>query len=152
MGAVERRWEQREVTTKVLIWGIDPTPFIWYIIDKGREENKMELLQKDLKLKVNQNKFGLVLEQKQSRQLKKEITEKVMELIVKNFDGVETIQTTEGIILTIPNDEEGCIPVLMDFKMKPLDIDFDGMHTEWETKQKEKEEKQKEKEKKKKEG
>lgn len=102
------------------------------------------LLPTNLVIASHENKFGLVIEQKQARQLKTSVTEQVAALIAETFD-VETVQTAEGLYILIPNDEEGAIPVCLDIKVKPLDTDVEVLHTEYIQKQEDKAQKAKEK-------
>lgn len=102
-----------------------------------------ELVARNLVVESHSNKFGLVISQNQSRELKSQILSKVTEKLSENFD-VEFVRTAEGYFMLIPNDNEGVIPVLLDVKMKPLDTDVDTMAEEYKQKQAEKEAKKKE--------
>ena len=102
------------------------------------------MLNKSLIVNAKENKFGMVIEQKQSRALKAELTSKVAALIAATYD-VETVQTSDGLYILIPNDEEGVIPIMMDIKMKPLDTDIETLREEYIQKQQEKAAKEAEK-------
>ena len=91
-------------------------------------------------IKDEVDEFGTTIEQKQSRALKAELMGKVSALIKETYD-VDTAQTSDGLYLLIPNDEEGSIPVLLDIKMKPLDTDIETLTAEYQKKQEEKAEK-----------
>ena len=105
---------------------------------------KSTMLEKSLVITAKENKFGMVIEQKQSRALKSELTAKVAALLTDTYE-VETVQTTEGLYVLIPNDEEGYIPVMLDIKMKPLDVDIETLRDEYTAKQEEKARKEAEK-------
>ena len=102
-----------------------------------------ELVARNLVVESHSNKFGLVISQNQSRELKAQILSKITEKLSENFD-VEFVRTAEGYFMLIPNDNEGVIPVLLDVKMKPLDTDVDTLAEEYKQKQAEKEAKKKE--------
>ena len=102
------------------------------------------LLPLDLKVSSHANKFGLVLEQKQSRQLKTDITNSVIETLKSVYD-ITTTQTLEGVYIIIPNDEEGSIIAMLDIKMKPLDTDLAALEQEYLDKVAERQEKAKKK-------
>lgn len=103
-----------------------------------------DLLNRELIINAKENRYGMVIEQKQSRALKAELLGKVLDLITNEYD-VEVRTTAEGTFLMIPNNEEGVIPVILDIKMKPLDIDVDTLEDEYNQKQKAKAEKQEKK-------
>lgn len=108
---------------------------------KGRKIMELKhLLSPELVVTTHENKFGTTIEQKQSRALKSELMGKVSALIKETYD-VDTAQTSDGLYLLIPNDEEGFIPVLLDIKMKPLDTDIETLTAEYQKKQEEKAEK-----------
>ena len=106
-----------------------------------------ELLERNRVINAKQNKFGLVIEQKQSRELKATITNRIIDCLKENFD-IDTRMTSAGMFIEIPNENEGSIPVLLDIVMKPLDTDLETLEEEYKQKLKEKEEKEKEKQKK----
>lgn len=110
---------------------------------KGRKIMELKhLLSPELVVTTHENKFGTTIEQKQSRALKAELMGKVSALIKETYD-VDTAQTSDGLYLLIPNDEEGFIPVLLDIKMKPLDTDIETLTAEYQKKQEKKAAKEK---------
>lgn len=104
-----------------------------------------DLLNRELIINAKENRYGMVIEQKQSRALKAELLNKVIDLITNEYD-IEVRATSEGTFLMIPNNEEGVIPVILDIKMKPLDTDVDTLEDEYKQKQEAKAQKQKKKE------
>lgn len=61
--------------------------------------------------------------------------------------GIESYVTQQGIVIVIPNDMEGAIPVELNIITKPLDLDYHILHEEWQDKLKARAEKKKAKEK-----
>ena len=66
------------------------------------------LLPLDLKVSSHANKFGLVLEQKQSRQLKADITNSVIETLKNEYD-ITTTQTLEGVYIMMKAQSSPCL-------------------------------------------
>ena len=109
---------------------------------------KQNLIEKTLTLNTIQNKKGdCVLEQKQSRQLKKQITDNIITTLLEKYD-IDRLDTLDGTYLIIPNEEEGFVPVLLEVVMKPLDIDTETLKNEYQSKMEENKRKEEEKKKK----
>lgn len=96
-----------------------------------------ELIAKNLEIKSHENRYGLTIEQKQSRELKAKITQDITETLLLTYD-IDIAITCEGAYLLIPNENEGVIPVVLDIKMKPLDTDIDTLVEEFKAKVEEK--------------
>ncbi len=96
-----------------------------------------ELIAKNLEIKSHENRYGLTIEQKQSRELKALVTKDIVETLTATYD-IDIAMTCEGVYLLIPNENEGIIPVVLDIKMKPLDTDIDTLTEEFQKKIEEK--------------
>lgn len=98
----------------------------------------LELLPKNLQLKTLTNAKGnLVIQQTQSRELKKTIISTLLDLLTTSYD-VETGLTGDGIAIAIPNEEDGSVYLTLDIKVKPLDYDMDTEILDYKQKQEEK--------------
>ena len=93
----------------------------------------MELLPYNLKVGTKTNKFGLVIEQNDARGVKAQLMGRIMTFLEENFD-MDLTETTEGLYLSIPNEDEGCIIACLDIKIKPLDTDIEILADEYQAK------------------
>lgn len=94
---------------------------------------RTELLPYGLKVATKTNKFGLVIEQSDARKVKTQLMEAVGKTLQEVYD-LDLIETAEGLYLSIPNEEEGCIIGCLDIKIKPLDTDLDTLADEYQAK------------------
>lgn len=107
----------------------------------------MELFDSNYTFKQTKKKNGeIAIQQTESRNLKNTILSQLNELIADTYE-IDVIRTAEGLILLLPNDELGTIPVALDVKIKSLDFDYLASQEQYDGKIKAKEEKQKAKQK-----
>ena len=107
----------------------------------------MELFNSKYVFKQTKKKSGeIAIQQTESRALKSEILQALNNLIINTYN-IEVIRTGEGLIILLPNDELGAIPIALDVKVKSLDFDYLASQAQYEEKLQVKEEKQKAKQK-----
>ena len=96
------------------------------------------------KTKFKVNEKGNIA-QLQARELKYQLQHETQKIVEEHFN-IETLETSDGIVLLLPNEEEGIIPCTLTIKVKNLDYDYETARKEFIEKQEEKEKKKKEKE------
>ncbi len=107
----------------------------------------MELFDSKHIFKQTKKKNGEVaIQQTESRALKSEILQRLSNLITEAYD-IEILRTDEGLIILLPNDELGAIPIALDVKIKSLDFDYLASQAQYQEKLQEKQEKEKAKQK-----
>lgn len=107
----------------------------------------MELFNSKHVFKQTKKKNGeIAIQQTESRTLKGEILQQLNALIASTYD-IEVIRTGEGLIILLPNDELGAIPIALDVKIKSLDFDYLASQAQYQEKLQAKEEKEKAKQK-----
>lgn len=107
----------------------------------------MELFNSKHVFKQTKKKNGeIAIQQTESRTLKSEILQELNSLIANTYD-IEVIRTGEGLIILLPNEELGAIPVALDVTIKSLDFDYLASQAQYQEKLQAKEEKQKAKQK-----
>lgn len=101
----------------------------------------VDLLQKDLEIKTIKKSNGdLAIQQTQSRELRATIIENIKQALLETFD-IDATMGSDGLVIIVPNDNEGYIPVVLDIKMKSLDYDYETATKDYNDKLKAKEEK-----------
>lgn len=107
----------------------------------------MELFDSKYVFKQTTRKNGEVaIQQTESRNLKNEILQRLNNLITESYN-IEILRTDEGLIILLPNDELGAIPIALDVKIKSLDFDYLASQAQYQEKLQEKQEKEKAKQK-----
>lgn len=95
---------------------------------------KTFLLQPNLEVSTTVRKTGeTMVQQTQSRLLKQEVMKKIKGILEENFD-MDMVETGEGIIMLVANDELGCIPLALDVKVKSLDYDYEAAEAQYQEK------------------
>lgn len=102
----------------------------------------MEFVNTKTIFKTTTRKSGeLALQQTEARTLKLQALAQVQELLSQAYD-LEIIQTGDGLIMLVPNEELGVIPMALDIKVKSLDYDYETAQQEYQQKQQAKQKKQ----------
>ena len=87
---------------------------------------------KDALNKVRETVFPVTvrgrIQQKEQIILKNDLTTALMQDL--EAAGIEVYSVQKGFVILLPNDEEGVIPVELTIVTKPLDDDYDALHTE----------------------
>lgn len=101
----------------------------------------MELIKHDLEIKtITKTNGDLAIQQTMARSLKTEMLAS-LKLLVEATYGIDTLRNDEGIVMLVPNDELGVIPVALDIKVKSLDYDYETATKDYKDKLKAKAEK-----------
>lgn len=107
----------------------------------------MELFDSKHVFKQTTRKNGEVaIQQTESRTLKNEILQQLNILIADTYN-IEILRTDEGLIILLPNDELGAIPIALDVKIKSLDFDYLASQAQYQEKLQDKQEKKRAKQK-----
>lgn len=69
------------------------------------------------------------LKQNVRNTLKADLMKAFSEFLIEN--GVENLQTKEGLVIELANEILGAIPAVLNFTMKSLDYDVSGAHDEF---------------------
>lgn len=88
------------------------------------------------------------INQVQRNQFKKDLEDDFIEIVKNTLDWTMT-RTSEGILIEVPNNEEGIIPIIFSLKVKNLGIDTETLKQDYQDKQDAKKKKAEEKERKK---
>ena len=95
---------------------------------------KTFLLDPKLEVKTTIRKTGeSMVQQTQSRLLKQEVMKKIKALLEENYD-MDMVETGEGIIMLVANDDLGSIPFAFDVKVKSLDFDYEAAEEQYKEK------------------
>lgn len=95
---------------------------------------KNYLLDSNLEVKTTVRKTGeTMVQQTQSRLLKQEVMKKIKALLEETYD-MDMVETGEGIIMLVANDDLGCIPLALDVKVKSLDFDYEAAEAQYKEK------------------
>lgn len=98
----------------------------------------MELIKHDLEIKTTTKSNGdLAIQQTMARSLKTEMLKTLKDLIEATYE-IDTLRNDEGIVMLVPNDDLGVIPVALDIKVKSLDYDYETATKDYNDKLKEK--------------
>ena len=107
----------------------------------------MELFNSKYIFKQTKKKNGdVVIQQTESRALKGEILQRLNNLIADTYN-IEILRTDDGLIILLPNDELGAIPIALDVKIKSLDFDYLASQAQYQEKLQEKQKKEEAKQK-----
>lgn len=116
------------------------------IIKVQRKRGKKDMRYKvDTVFKVTEKG---AINQVQRNQFKKDLEDDFIEIVKNTLDWTMT-RTSEGILIEVPNNEEGIIPVIFSLKVKNLGIDTETLKQDYQDKQDAKKKKAEEKERKK---
>ena len=116
------------------------------IIKVQRKRGKKDMRYKvDTVFKVTEKG---AINQVQRNQFKKDLEDDFIEIVKNTLDWTMT-RTSEGILIEVPNNEEGIIPIIFSLKVKNLGIDTETLKQDYQDKQDAKKKKAEEKERKK---
>lgn len=86
------------------------------------------------------------IQQGEATKLKEIMIDLAIEALEEKYTELEIIKGAKGVLLLIPNEIEGAIPMVLDIVNKPLDFDVEEWEEEYKDKIKREEEKRQKKE------
>lgn len=87
--------------------------------------------------KFNKEVYNAKFETNEKGELKQNVRNTLKADLVKAFseylteNGIENLQTKEGLVIELANETLGAIPTVLNFTMKSLDYDVSGAHDEF---------------------
>lgn len=86
------------------------------------------------------------IQQGEATELKETMIDLAIEALSEKYTELEIIKGAKGVLLLIPNENEGSIPMVLDIVNKPLDFDIEEWEEEYNEKLRKEEEKRQKKE------
>lgn len=93
-----------------------------------------EVIDKINKTEYKLNTKGNAVVQSERNEMKFQLTD-ALAAVFEEIEDIDVLQVQKGIVLLLPNEIEGSLPVEIQIITKPLDYDYDSLHEEYLEKQ-----------------